>query len=319
MKKVCPLFVVLFFSFIAGELAIRIVSHKKKISIIETLKYSNQLRPPSTSTTPFPLHHKNKNVKIMGHDIRTNSLGLRGPEINNKNSKTRILSIGSSVSLGWGVSEEESFAKKIEKISPNFEVINAGIANTNSQYQFEVLKKLLPLVNPDIVLLNYFLYDSRDRSQITKNTFLKNSFLGTYLYSWILNLKSSMKKNESIFDYFKKTYRPNSPLWQKSLLSVKKMSDLSSKESISFIVMIYPELHDLSQSSPVISIYNFIETEFKKLGIPTIDKVHQRLSNYSGKERQLWVSPTDPHGNSVVQDVIAETFIEWHKKTQGTN
>lgn len=312
MKKLAPTFIILIVSFILGEVSLRFISEKKKITILETLKYSNELRPKPTQEAPHPLHFKNKSKKIMGHPLRTNSLGLRGGEIDSSNTR-RVLVLGSSSTLGWGVSEENSFVELVDKELPDTEVINAGVANITTEYQYNILKNLYPTIQPDSVVLQYFFYDSRVESQVASNWLLKNSFLATYFYSWYLGFKFSIGENENLFDYFQKRYAPDNPEWIDNQKSLQKISQFCKEKSLPLVVLLYPELHDVSENSPIQSAYKEIKRVLKGLDVEVLDS--PSFQEYAGRERELWVSFQDAHGNKIVQQAMAKKFVEYYSSS----
>ena len=58
--------------------------------------------------------------------MSTNSLGLRGPEIDSPKKHLRVLCLGDSVTFGWGVEEQNAYPALLQqKIMA--EVINAGV------------------------------------------------------------------------------------------------------------------------------------------------------------------------------------------------
>ena len=85
----------------------------------------------------------------MGVQIYLNSQGFRN-DTDIDNSKKKILMLGDSMTLGWG--SNETFSSNLQKkISDNFQVINAGIGNTNTNMQinnfFENYKKYKLFLN----------------------------------------------------------------------------------------------------------------------------------------------------------------------------
>lgn len=57
--------------------------------------------------------------------LRTNSLGFRGPEIGPKTAP-RVLALGGSVSMGWGLPEEDTWTALVTR-DLDIEVLNVGI------------------------------------------------------------------------------------------------------------------------------------------------------------------------------------------------
>ncbi len=58
--------------------------------------------------------------------VRTNTLGLRGPEVVLPAPGTRILAVGDSVTFGWGVEEGQSWPAQLA-LQLGVEVLNAGV------------------------------------------------------------------------------------------------------------------------------------------------------------------------------------------------
>ncbi|HEB53493.1 MAG TPA: hypothetical protein ENI87_09590, partial [bacterium] len=61
-------------------------------------------------------HKPNLDVSIGRFRLRTNSLGLRGPDVAvpKPPGTFRIVMLGDSVTFGWGVDDEVTFARRLE-------------------------------------------------------------------------------------------------------------------------------------------------------------------------------------------------------------
>lgn len=88
-----------------------------------------------------------------------NSLGLRDREIRiEKEGKFRILCFGDSYTFGWGVNIENSWPKKLEQYliangPENVEVINCGKPGGCTSTYKKYMRKVVPLLKPDLVLV----------------------------------------------------------------------------------------------------------------------------------------------------------------------
>ncbi|MDB5392446.1 MAG: rane protein of unknown function [Planctomycetaceae bacterium] len=106
------------------------------------------------------------------YEFRTNSLGLRGPEIAlEKPSRTfRIVVLGDSFVAGNGVAEAEAFPKRLEadlngtapqaashlKFTPPTEVINVGCTGVSTVRAVDLYESLGKQFHPDLVILAYY-------------------------------------------------------------------------------------------------------------------------------------------------------------------
>jgi lysophospholipase L1-like esterase len=99
--------------------------------------------------------------------IRTNRLGMRGPEIAERKPEgvKRYLFLGDSVTFGVGMEEEETFLGLLnDRLGNKIEVWNAGVVGYNSIQEDAWLRKWGDEVSPDAVLLIYLENDSSKAS-----------------------------------------------------------------------------------------------------------------------------------------------------------
>lgn len=102
--------------------------------------------------------------------IRTNSLGLRSPEIERQKpaGTTRILVLGDSVAFGWGLRGEDTFASQLASLlatvypDKRFEVINAGVSGYGTWQELDWLKQTGIALQPDVVIVQAHLNDAAD-------------------------------------------------------------------------------------------------------------------------------------------------------------
>ncbi len=95
--------------------------------------------------------------------IRTNSLGLRGGEIEEKvDGEVRILGLGDSFGFGFSVSEEEGMFGRLEAMlnaedtERNWTVLNGAVPGYSVAQGLALCRDLLPKVDPDYLLVVIF-------------------------------------------------------------------------------------------------------------------------------------------------------------------
>jgi hypothetical protein len=106
--------------------------------------------------------------------ITTNELGLRGKEIR-KDSTSRILNLGDSFCMGYGVNDQETYSAKLESLLHHngltgVEVINAGVLGYNTISSYYYLIEEGHLLNPDVVILQLWsgddVFGNQERSKL---------------------------------------------------------------------------------------------------------------------------------------------------------
>ncbi len=106
-------------------------------------------------------HRASWRAKYQGVDVRFNELGLRDDTIVPKDdTEFRILILGDSVTFGWGVERERTFASRLQAVLASqlnrpVRVINSGVGGYNTVQEAMYLKKHGLSLNPDLVLLVY--------------------------------------------------------------------------------------------------------------------------------------------------------------------
>lgn len=106
-------------------------------------------------------------LDLGSHRLRTNALGLRGPEIAlpKPPDHYRVLMVGDSVVYGWGVDDEDTFVRRLEvewngrDDARTYEILNAGHLVYDTVQQLALLRELGPVVQPDLVVLVYVVND----------------------------------------------------------------------------------------------------------------------------------------------------------------
>lgn len=102
------------------------------------------------------------------HSVRTNSIGLRGPEVAPKAAGSfRILSLGDSFTFGWGVKEQDAYVRLVEKLlrergSKQVSVLNAGTPGYGTANEVAYLETYGFALRPDLVTISVTKGDELD-------------------------------------------------------------------------------------------------------------------------------------------------------------
>ncbi len=82
-----------------------------------------------------------------------NELGFRGDSINKKGF--RIMSIGCSVTEGYGVSDNETWSHYLSRMIPGGVDLNFGLSSRSNDYISRCLLTYYDLIKPDLVIIFY--------------------------------------------------------------------------------------------------------------------------------------------------------------------
>jgi len=307
----------------AGEGVMRIISSFHLIYNIEMVKYARELKMRDPKGEVSHVHRPSSHARLMGVDISLNSLGQRGPErsVEKPMSTKRILVLGSSITMGWGVPYEKIFTASTEDrlnhdkpFGPglSFEIENAGIGNYNTRFQHKLFDNQYPIVKPDMVLLHYFISDAQPRGMGRDNFLLKYSYLAAFFFDRWSQLQMRMSgKFKDLFTFYNDLYRDDSPAWADTRREIGEMRDTAARDNVPFVIMIIPDIHDLSPDSPYGPLYKKMETAFRGMNIPTVNTFDQFQQKFGDDVTRLWIQSDDPHPNANGHALMADILYQY--------
>ena len=277
---------------------------------IEMWKYSKELKKISSNNTLGHEHKTNKSSVLQGVEISLNNFGMRGEKIDlDKIYDRRILFLGSSITLGWGVEENKVFSSiiqdKFNDENQNVLIMNAGIGNYNSERYTELFFDKLINTKPTDIFIHYFINDAEYLDQGRNNFILRNSQLAAILWMTIQKLVYG-GSNQSLTDHYRNVYQDNSLGFKKMKSSLAKLKDFASKNNIRIYLSIIPDIHNL-KDYPFEFIHKKMKNLASELGIEFID-MYPAFSMHNPKS--LWAMPGDPHPNEIGHKLMANEIYK---------
>jgi lysophospholipase L1-like esterase len=93
---------------------------------------------------------------FRGRPVAINALGLRGPEVQPRpDTRRRMLCFGDSITFGYGVGDEETYAFRLgQLLAPRgVEVVNAGVTGYTSHQVVGLARRLVPRLPADVATI----------------------------------------------------------------------------------------------------------------------------------------------------------------------
>lgn len=311
-KKIVSVLVVILtvgFGLLGAEGILRLKNASMTNYDIEMWKYALKLKTPSKNPLVGHEHLPNRNATLQSVQIRTNEYGLRGAPIGSENPPSRrILFLGSSVTLGWGVPEEQTITARLQAAlnqqGHNVQVLNAGIGNYNTQRYVELFFTKLESLKPTDIVVHYVLRDAEVLEPSKKNILLRHSQLATTV--WIVLSRYFSKFNEpSLEQHYKKVYEPNAVGFIEMQKYLKQLSDYCKANNINLYFAMTPDIHDLVNYQYT-DIHQTMKSLSTELGFTFIDF----LPAMQGlKPEEIWAMPGDPHPNALGHEKMANALL----------
>jgi hypothetical protein len=102
--------------------------------------------PPGSAVT-----YRTKEFDVT---VRVNNLGFRGEDCAvAKGGRRRVLAIGDSFTLGWGVDVADAWTTLVARGSKDLEVLNLGQGGAYPRMYAETARKAIPMLSPDLVVV----------------------------------------------------------------------------------------------------------------------------------------------------------------------
>ena len=319
MKKIAANLAVflgtIFVAFLLGEAAIRLLYPMIANYNMEMWRYASDLKQP-TPNPKLPFHHfPSKEGDYYGVHIKTNAMGFRSREITaaKPDGTKRILLLGDSFTLGWGVPIEQTYSALLEKFLDqkgyHAEVVSQGIGNYNSIMEVELFKRQGVELNPDLVILMYYINDTEPTPAVTtsfKYSMVKHSYLVAFLFDRYIRLKPLINKSYDWKEYYSNLYKEGSPGLSGNEEALKELIRICKGRGIQLLMVNIPELRVLKEY-PFPLATEFVRRVAREGDVPFFDLL-PALSREDPST--LWVSPEDPHANGKANAIIADALFK---------
>ena len=300
-----------------GEVVLRVKNSSMKNYDIEMWRYSKELK--FRSPDPVLDHElvRNASAVLQSTTMRTNEWGLRGGPVPPPHAgQRRILVLGASITLGWGVPEEQTMTARLQRRFDDDRadaiVLNAGIGNYNTERYVELFFRRLTALEPTDILVHYFLRDAEVLEPGSGNWFLRNSELALTLWQ-VSNKLFGSTGEKSITDHYRAIYAPDYPGLGTVKSELTKLRDDAKQHGIRLYLAMVPDVHNLGAYELGFA-HRTVEKMADDLGYKHID-----LLPAFGKltPQEVWAMPGDPHPNALGHEIMANAlypFLQLHER-----
>ncbi len=318
LLPVCSVVIGILIALAAIELVVRMLLDDGMQFDLEMKKYALLLKVVSDNPRIGHTHRPNGKAHVMGVDVTTNSAGFRDREfaVDRPPGGLRIMMLGDSLTEGWGVPQDATVSKVLERLFRDAgdpaEVINTGVGNLNTTMEVEAFLQDWARFSPNVVVLNYFINDAEHNPpHDTVNLLSKYSSAWTYITSRIdVAIRMAGRGNQRGWkEYYRGLYdaKINPGGWDNVKAAIRKLQEYCANNGIRLFIVNYPELRELDPY-PFEREEAMLRDHSAQLGISYLN-----LLNGVKKEapESLWVTRPDPHPNAKADALFARSLFDW--------
>ena len=199
---------------------------------IEFARYALKFKEDSSNQNIRFVHKSGLSARIMGVRVETNSDGFRDRDypVSKDKGVYRILTIGDSLTFGWGVPRKSTYAEQLEArfngAVPKYEVINLGHGNYNTYQEVNLLEERGMKYDPDLIIMGFYINDAEEIKE-SKYAWVAHSFFLTTLWGKIDVLKRRLNSRERYDSYYKGLYEEDGEGLAYFKRAFKQLSELS--------------------------------------------------------------------------------------------
>jgi lysophospholipase L1-like esterase len=312
LKNVVLSVVVTLVSLLALEVLVRLVVDTGTIYELEMWKYARQVKVRDPQPDLGHRHRPNAESQLMGATVRTNAQGFRGPALSETAAPgtARIAFVGDSITLGWGVAEQETFAHRVietlRKSGRKVDGFNQGVGNLNTTQELALLRKSGLAMKPDIIVLSYFINDAEPMPRYDTS-----SWLAEHSAAWIVvdyrldTVLRGMGETPDWKRYYRDLYKPEAAGWQATQKALAGFGALARETGTKLIVFNIPELREL-KPYPFADISKQVLSLVERDGVKGVDLLP---SVEALDPPSLWVTVPDPHPNGRANEAFAGAMV----------
>jgi lysophospholipase L1-like esterase len=293
------------------EIGVRVLVDDGMRLDLEMWKYARDVKQVADNPRLGHRHRANASAQLMGVDVSTNAFNLRDAAISAEKPPgvLRILMLGDSLTFGWGVPVAATVSERLETMFNDSgkaaQVINAGVGNYNTVMEVEYFLTEGQALEPDIVVLNYFVNDAEPVPAYTDVGVLsRTSQAYVYLKSRLDVLFRQTAARADWATYYLDLYAGDAPGWVAAAAGIDALADYCRRHGIALLIANYPELRDL-RTYRFATVQERVANAARRNGAAYVDLIE---AVRGVEESRLWVTRLDPHPNAYAHQRFADAL-----------
>jgi lysophospholipase L1-like esterase len=271
-------------------------------------------------------------TKVDHKPVHINAHGSRGPEFSDEKpaGTIRILSLGDSRTFGWGLTDEETYSRRVQNLAQTYvgdgrkvEVINAGVNAWSYPQMLVYFREYGLRYHPDYVVLadaNLWTQFSEKSSPEFVRQFLRRVWLKNFLRRFALYHYFIEVKLKAFYEQHRAKFIPVDPQ-QDTLFKEQQQNDpealfrgaiegvcaLAQSNNVKPVLVFLPMLDNLNPTNRV-GVLEVKRAAAKKYAVPLVDPTADLRPG--GKELYLDADPVhfNAQGNRIIAERIFETL-----------
>jgi hypothetical protein len=272
----------------------------------------------------FAVSKPNVRGRMGGVLFETNRFGFRGPDrsLEKPAGVFRVAVVGDSVTMGYGVRYEDTYAARIElalaemRPGQRFEVIDVGLSGLAIGAAVDRFEELALRFDPDLIVYGYTLNDIEGEHYRQSNSSKREleAIYASPLRLWRLvgpswkNLVDLLFAPTGSYQYeLDQNYFHNPEAWRAVELGLDRLAALATQRGACVVVLLHTRLESLHFLHPYHAYYDAVASAAGERGFA----VARSFEHFRGNPAtSLWVTAFAPHPNPRGHALLSEALAE---------
>lgn len=115
----------------------------------------------------------------------------------------------------------------------------------------------------------------------------------------------------SLSGHYEQLYQEGQPSWENAKSAFRELKAICDERDIALAAFLIPDLHDFSEASPFLPLYEIVGDAFGDAGINYVSTYPALRATFGDRPSTAWIAEDDAHPSAEAHRVVAEELFRY--------